>query len=69
MVDAAPSDERPLDTAAANTAAGVLTFAFIALGFFTQAVGVEATLAALLVPGLLGAGSALLMPEADRMVS
>lgn len=68
IVDAAPSEERPLYTAAANTVAGVLTFAFIALGLLAQAQGVDAVLVALLVLGLLGVGVTWLMPKANRMV-
>ncbi|MBX6762243.1 MAG: MFS transporter [Rubrobacteraceae bacterium] len=68
VVDASPPDERPLYTATANTASGVLTFMFITLGFFAQAAGVGATLAVLLVLGLLGAAAAWRMPEAGEMV-
>lgn len=67
IVNAAPDDERPLYTAAANTIAGVLIFVFIGFGAVAQVVGIDATLATLLVFCLLGAASAWRMPEAGRM--
>lgn len=68
IVNAAPDDERPLYTAAANTIAGVLMFVFIGFGAFAQVVGIGATLTALLILCLLGSASAWRMPKSDRMV-
>ncbi|MFH5800947.1 MFS transporter [Haladaptatus sp. CMAA 1911] len=68
IVNAAPDDERPLYTAAANTIAGALMFVFIGFGVFAQVVGIGATLTVLLVLCLLGAASAWWMPKSDQMI-
>ena len=68
LVDAAPTDERPLYKAVANTTVGLLTLSFAALGIFAQLLGVDAVLALLFALGLLGVAACWYMPEADRMV-
>ena len=68
LVDAAPTDERPLYKAVANTTVGLLTLSFAALGLLAQVLGVDAVLIVLLALGLLGVAACWYMPEADRMV-
>ena len=68
LVDAAPTDERPLYKAVANTTVGLLTLSFAALGVLAQILGVDAVLVLLLALGLLGVAACWYMPEADRMV-
>ena len=68
LVDAAPTDERPLYKAVSNTTVGVLTLSFATLGLLAQVLGIDAVLAILLALGLLGVAACWYMPEANRMV-
>ena len=68
LVDAAPSDERPLYTAFANTAVGALALAGGALGFVVQWFGTEAGVLALGLLGLAGGAAARALPEASQML-
>jgi predicted MFS family arabinose efflux permease len=69
LVDAAPSEERPLFVSSANTTIGALTIVGASLGAIGQAIGVEALVIVLGALCLLASVSAWLTPEADDMVS
>jgi MFS family permease len=67
LADGAPTDERPLYAAFANTATGLVAIGFAGLGIVAEMTGVAS------VVGVLGAISALAivlslaMPQAERM--
>jgi len=67
LVDATEDSDRPLYVSMSNSLMGVVTFAYGGLGFLTRAVGVEGLLLILMTLSLLGAGAALVSPEADEM--
>ena len=66
LVDAAPSEERPLLVAFSNTTIGLLALAFGALGFVMDAMGAEAMLILLGALALGGGALALLLPASDE---
>lgn len=65
LVDAVDAAERPVYVAFANTAMGVITLAWGALGVVAQFAGVPLLLALLGAFALAGAVAAAAMPEAD----
>lgn len=65
LVDAAPSDERPLYTALSNTLAGVSALLAGSLGFVAMALGAAWVVAFLATVSAFGMLAAWLMPEAD----
>jgi len=67
LVDGAPEDERPLFAAFSNTVVGLLSLTGAVLGLVAETGGVEASIAALGVLGLLATGACFAMPEAGRM--
>ncbi len=69
LVDAAPSDERPLYVAFSNTSVGLLALAGGLLGVLAQAAGVAWVIAVLGAMGVLAAFAALAMPEAEHMLA
>jgi MFS family permease len=68
LVDGAPADERPLYLAFSNTAVGVLALLAGLIGVLAERLGSGWAVLLLGVLGLLGAGAARALPEADRMV-
>lgn len=69
LVDAAPSEERPLLVAFSNTSIGLLALAFGALGMVMDAAGAQAMLALLGALALGGAALAVALPESDEFLS
>ncbi len=65
LVDAAPSEERPLLVAFSNTLIGVLALAFGGLGLLADLAGPQAMLGLLGILALAGAALALLLPRSE----
>jgi predicted MFS family arabinose efflux permease len=65
LIDAVDAAERPVYVAFANTAMGVITLAWGALGLVAQFAGIPLLLALLGAFALAGAVAAAAMPEAD----
>lgn len=68
LVDAAPTNERPLYVAFSNTSIGILAVAAGSLGFIAQIFGINTLITLLAMLGFAGAAAAWWMPEADRMM-
>jgi hypothetical protein len=69
LVDAVDAAERPVYVAFANTAMGIVTLAWGALGLVAQFAGIPLLLALLGAFALAGALAAVAMPEADAGLS
>lgn len=69
LVDAAPSQERALYVAFANTATGLLALAGGLLGLLATVAGATGAVVALGLLGLAAAAAAARMPEADAMMA
>lgn len=69
LVDAAPSEERPLLVAFSNTAIGGLALAFGALGLVMDTAGAEVMLALLGALALGGAALAVTLPESEEFLA
>lgn len=68
LTDGAPKDDRPLYVAIANTLMGIVILAAAGFGLMADLIGLPALIAIMAALALLGAVTAWLAPEADRMI-
>ncbi|MFD1379351.1 MFS transporter [Fodinicurvata halophila] len=68
LVDAAPTEERPLYVAFANSAIGLVALVLGGLGILADLLTPASALVAFIVLAFLGLLLSYVMPEADRMV-